>query len=325
MKKLALVLALLASNVLAEEVVVTGYGNTCRAALANAKNLAIEKVTGTFVMGESSTDGHTYREDIVQYNGGILKSYTVLDTTIQNGCNVTIHADVDEKKNNRVRRNRIDPINADYDEYEQRKRVVGNLDNISKAVYAYVTDVYVSHKNGYIVVNAKVHLGLQEKWVSDLKSLTVVIGEDGLTSNNLYSNMHGGLVAGLINSNPFAAVTIGMAAQPPQPKTSNDMMVCFDSSDCRNLGVDFVRIPRQPKLIIKGNGRIIYEQYIDMELYKFVSVGETRSHPVFKSFSRKYNQPTLLLNTDKTQHLDVQFNVEDRFARKLGELEIYLK
>lgn len=325
MKHLALVLALFASSAFAEQVTTTGYGKTCEAALVNAKTLAIEKVTGTFVLGESSTDGKKYHENIVQYNGGILNSYEVLDTEIGNGCYVRILADVDEKKNNRVFIHQPRNINTGYDEHEQRKRVVANLDNISKAVYATITNVHVSHKTGYVVVDADITLGLQQKWVSDLKSLTKVIDEEGYTSNNAYSNMHGGLVAGIMNSNPLAAVTIAMAGNPPEPKRSEEMMVCFDDVDCRNLGVDFVRIPREPKLTIKGNGRIIYEQYIDIELYKFLSAGQSKSHPFFKSFSRKYNQPTLMLNSERTQQIKVRFRIDDSVAKNITELEIYLK
>lgn len=325
MKRLALVLALLASSAFAEQVVVTGYGKTCDSALMSAKVQAVEKVTGTFILGESSTDGDSYREDIAQYNGGILNSYEVLDTRIKNGCYVKIRADIDEKKNNTLVVQRPSNLNTDYNEYDLRERVVRNLDNVSKAVYATITNVQVTHKSGYVVVNADVTLGLQQKWISDLKSLTKVIGEEGYTSNNAYSNVHGGLVASLINSNPLAAVTIAMAGNPPAPKTREAMMVCFDASDCRNLGVDFVKIPREPKLTIKGNGSIIHEQYIDIELYKFLSAGQTKSHPFFKSFSRKYNQPTLMLNSDRTQQVRIQFTVEDRIAKEISELEIYLK
>lgn len=325
MKRLAAALVLLSSVAFAEQVTTTGYGNTCDNALLNAKTLAVEKVTGTFILGESSTDGRKYHEEIVQYNGGVVNSYEVTDTTINDGCYVTIVADIDEKKDNRLVIQKPESFNAEYDEYNQRERVVRNLDNVSKAVYAKITDIQVSHKSGYIVVNAVVTLGLQHKWVSDLKSLTDAIDEAGYTSNNAYSNMHGGLVASLINSNPLAAVTIAMAGNPSEPKRREDTMICFDVSDCRNLGVDFVRIPREPKLIIRGNGQKVYQQYIDMELYEFLDAGQTKSHPFFKSFSRKYNQPTILLNSQRTQQIKVRFNIEDRVAKDITKLEIYLK
>lgn len=325
MKRLALVLALLASSAFAEQVVVTGYGNTCDSALMNAKVQAVEKVTGTFILGETSTDGDSFHEEITQYNGGILNSYEVLDTKIKNGCYVKIRADIHEKKNNNIVVQRPSSFDASYNEYDQRERVVRNLDNVSKAVYATITNLQVSHKSGYVVVDADVTLGLQQKWISDLKSLTKVIAEEGYTSNNAYSNVHGGLVASLINNNPLAAVTIAMAGNPAPPKTREAMMICFDVSDCRNLGVDFVRIPREPKLTIMGNGRILYEQYIDIELYKFLSAGQTKSHPFFRSFTRKYNQPTLMLNSDRTQQVRIRFSIEDSLARNVNQLEIYLK
>ena len=325
MKRLFLALALVSSNAFAEQVTVTGYGNTCDSALVNAKTLAVEKVTGTFVIGEASTDGKVYREDIATYNGGVLKGYDVLDTTISNGCHVRILADVDEKKNNRIVVQKLTNFATDYSEQDSRREVFSRLDDVSKAVYATMSNVRVSYKLGYAVVDADVTLGLQPKWVSDMKSFTGVIDDEGYMSNNAYSNAHGGLVSSLMGSNPFGALAIAMIGEPSKKPTRQDMMVCFDSSDCRSVGVDFARIPREPKLTIKGSGRILYEQYIDIKIYQFVEAGHKKNHPVFKSFNRQYNQPALLINSGTTQTIPITFNIEESLARTVKQLELFLR
>ena len=117
MKKLVIAMMLASSVAIADEVTVTGYGNTFDNALANAKLQALEKVTGTFIISESEYKDKQFKETIDQYNGGIITKYDIISSNKhQTGYEVTITADVDRKKDNRLKVNKPATLNVQRQE-----------------------------------------------------------------------------------------------------------------------------------------------------------------------------------------------------------------
>ena len=322
MKTLVAGLTLIASTSFAAQVTVDGFGNTCDAALQNAKQLAVEKVTGTFIAGKSSTDGNTYSEDIVQYNGGVITSYQVKETVTKDGCYVNLTANVEEKKDNRVVLNSSE-FSTDYKEYNKRKKVVNALDNPSSAMYATASNVRVVHKDGYVVVDADITLGLQPKWISDVKSFSTLLNEEGNVSNDLYSRAHASVVGSVMERSMPAAVVLAIIGEESPPQTNENMMVCFDGRDCMNIGADFGRMQMVPKLSIVGNNKVVYERLLfDNKLFEFIPAGSSKKYAVI---TRKYNQPAFIINTRNTQKMHVSFKVDDSVAREIKKLEIYIQ
>jgi len=257
MKYLFVILLLISNIASAKEVTVTGYGSTYDAALANAKMQALESVTGTFITGEQEYKNGKYSDSAKQYNGGIIKSFRVTEyKQVNSGVEVTIIADVVEKKDNRVTGKNEQEFNIEFGEHEQRRGVVDKLDNVNSMIAFTVSRPAYEIDRNSSIVTLNIGMQLQPKWVSDLQAFTSVIDEKGKTRSNTYANIHGGVVSGLITINPLIAAVFGSATAPSQPEYSEQNMVCFASSrgsfmDCKNIGVTFVNIPKYPKLIVE--------------------------------------------------------------------------
>jgi len=328
MKKTLLALLLATSFAFAEEVTVTGYGNDYNAALENAKVLALEKGASTYIIGEKRATEGRVTESIEQYNGGAIKSFNVISRrNTPLGWEVDIVADV-VPKDNRVIRNNTD-FSADFKEFSERERVVNKLDNVGSAISATVVNPTYSVGRYSTVATGRVVLSFQPKWVSDMREFTKVVNQKGSTSNNAYKTLHGQGVAALLQVSPVAAVGAFVLGQPSEPPMSNDMMICFDGSDCYNVGVNFDNMPRVPKLVlasvIKGNEYILYEQELDMKMYEFIQAGEGRYHSIFTQYKTNYNQPTLIVHPNRQHVVDVSFAIDNTLARQMDNIKVYLR
>jgi hypothetical protein len=270
MKNLLISLMFLASVAVAEEVKVTGYGANYNSALENAKVAALEMGASTFLIGESTARNGRLTEEIDQYNGGIINKYSVISQrNTGSGVEVTIVADV-VPKNNKVLHGK-NVLNLDFEEYQKREKIINRLDNVGKAIHAKVTHSQSKIGRYETTVRGTVLLTWQPKWITDMKSLGVVMDDKGKTSNNVYDNVSGSVVNALMTRGGFIGAMIGMgvdsAVRPNTPPPSDSMMYCFSqfynsSFNCTNAGVD-LNFPRNPKLVIvaktdRGNVAVSY-------------------------------------------------------------------
>jgi len=338
MRSLLFSLMLIASVAVAEEVQVTGYGSNYNSALENAKVAALEKGASTFIIGESTARNGKMTEEIDQYNGGVIKKYDIVSQRSTNlGYEVTIVADV-VPKNNAVRKTKT-PFNVDFEEYEKREKIVNRLDNVGKAIHAQVTKTGTKIGRYETTVYGQVVLTWQPKWVTDMKSLTSVINEKGTTTNNVYDNVAGSGINGLMSRFGVLGAMTGMAVDSairPTPQQNSDyMMVCFgeyygNGVDCNNLSVDMT-FPRSPKLVlvakVEGRGHVVlYEQYLDMKMYKYVSSGDSmNTSNLFKSYKVSFHNPALLVYEQQSQVVDLTFNVDNSIIKSVTEIGVYLK
>jgi hypothetical protein len=328
MKKTLLALLLATSFAFAEEVTVTGYGNDYNAALENAKVLALEKGASTYIIGEKRATQGRVTESIEQYNGGVIKSFKVISHRNDPlGYEVEIVADV-TPKDNRVIRNNTD-FSADFKEFSERERVVNKLDNVGSAISATVVNPKYNVGRYSTVASGRVVLTFQPKWVSDMREFTKVVNQKGLTSNNVHKTLHGQGVAALLQVSPIAAVGAFVLGQPSEAPMSNDMMVCFDGSDCYSVGVNFENMPRVPKLVlasvVNGNEYILYEQELDMKMYELIHAGEGRYHSTFSAYKTNYNQPTLIVYPNRQHVVDVSFVIDNTLAKQMDNIKVFLR
>jgi hypothetical protein len=335
MKIFLVILLFISSIASAKEVTVTGRGSTYDRALANAKMLALENVTGTFVIGQSEYKDREFRESMEQYNGGIIKSFRVKEyKELPHHIEVTITADVVEKKDNRIAGKNEQSFNMQFDEHEQRRVVVDKLDNVNNMIAidvekpTYEVDRYSS------IISIGIDMRMQPKWVSDMQAFTDVIGEEGSTSNNAYASVHGGVVSSVMTSNPVAAVLVGVLGAPAPKKKSEQTMVCFAKSrgsflNCKNVGVSFVKIPKYPQLVVEvisdGVKYTVYKQRLSMKMYEFVHPGEYRNHYFFKSYKEEFHQPAWVIYTGESEERILRFKLDNKIAKDVQKVRVFLQ
>ena len=320
MKKTLLSLLFVSFFAHAEEVTVTGYGTDFNSALQNAKVAALEKGASTFMIGKNEArDGRVY-ENIDQYNGGVIKSYDVIDAQrTANGFNVTIVADV-EPKNNQVR-----TTQEQFIEFDERYTVADRLSNVSDAIVAQAAKPTLNIGSGMTTVSVNVELSWQPKWLSDMRSFTSVINEDGRKHNNIHENVAGGLTNFALGAaGPIAGWLTWEATKPPPVQRSDSMMVCFNDG-CKNLNVD-INLPRNPKLVLAAdNGMVLAEHFVNIELYKFASAGDVEYNRYVRSFKETYDQPALVVYENRKQVVRLKFNQPTNVLRNVKHVNVYLK
>lgn len=333
MKKTLLALLFACSSALAEEVTVTGYGTNYHAALDNAKVSALEKGASTFIIAESNARNGRVDEKIDQYNGGVIKTYRIVEhRSTPIGYEVTIVADV-VPKNNTVKRTTT-PLDLQFDEYEKRERVVRRLDDVGKAIHANIANPQTKIGRDETTISTNIELSWQSKWLSDMKLFTSTINEKGKTTSNTREGIAGGVATALIGVSPILGA-IGWEALKPDPiQLQDNMMVCFgmyirSSVDCFNLDVDMT-MPRNPKIVIIGKIRgqdvFLHEQYLeDTRMYQFVSAGDSRNNRYFPKFKTTYNQPALVIYENEKHSIPVKFAVSNDLVKQLESVQVYLR
>jgi hypothetical protein len=331
MKKTLLSLLIMSSIASAEEVRVTGYGATYNSALENAKTQALEKGASTFIIGENRARNGHVTEEIDQYNGGVIKTYTIVSRNSTHiGYEVEIIADV-VPKNNSMKRNSGTSLDIDFEDYDKRERVVRHLDNVSTAIRADVMPT--SHKIGRYetTVNTNVVLSWQPKWISDMKSFASVVNQKGNTSNNIRDRVTGSAISYSMTAfgtlGALTSLGVYNATKPNEQPTNQNMMVCFSGNECSSIDVDMT-FPRNPKLVlvanIGGQEVVLYEQFLDMKMYRYVPAGETVNNSIFKSYNVRYNQPALLID-ERQQTVPVSFNLSNDVIRNVSSVNVFLR
>jgi len=334
MKKLAIALMLASSVVFADEVTVTGYGSTFDNALANAKMQALEKVTGTFIISESEYKNKNYKESIDQYNGGIINKYDIISSSKEStGYKVTIVADVDRKKDNRMNANKPVALNVQQQDYKEKQKVFDRLDDFSKAVSIQLSQPTYNVGRNSTTVNLNVAMSFQPKWVSDMKSFGKVIDEEGKTSSNIYPTIHGSIVSGLMTTIPLAAIAVAEIGKPKQVANLDDTMVCFartkgSSASCQSIGVDFRNMHATPRIVVYGSINEkdveLWSQYAHPTFYEVLHAGDKRA-TWFKNINNTYNQPALLVYENEQQIANVRFVIDNKQMDQIKNIKVVLQ
>lgn len=154
----------------------SGTGKTCEEALLNAKKFALEKVNGSWIKTtQRSVDGK-YNEDIVQYSGGVIKSYKYL----RNDCTfVIIEAEVMQRSNKvqlegaDVTRQQIVHIQGIKEAFDRKQVAINAIDKRSEAIYFKPKNTQMQlHPNGKdIIVSIEGTFAFTDKWRADYLAL----------------------------------------------------------------------------------------------------------------------------------------------------------
>ena len=341
-KNKALLVALaIAFQVNAEVVTVTGYGDSYDGALKNAKIAALEKVAGTFIISDTVwRSNESVFEQIKQYNGGVIKSYKVLD---QRQGQVTIEADVDVIKNNKIFVDNSsaidqDKLNANINNFNSKLNIIKYLDDPKKAFYVKPTQVQAIPKGSHVSFKINTHVQWQPKWISDIKSFHSLIDDKGNTHTDTRDKMAAGLLNKAITTNQYLGILGSLIYTSTQEnhQRSQDPMICLSdrrtSSDvtCYNIAGGFNNMPyNQMKVEVAAydlNGKQIYKTSVDVQnniMYEWVQAGEQKRS--IWGVTRTFDQPAIIVyeneamrfNIDLTMPTDIGKNVNNIIVRSI--------
>lgn len=175
-----IVLALASSLCFGETIDAVGYGQTPTASILDAKRQAIDRVSGSFVIGHVDVQGNMTYQNINQYSSGFIKEYQVVSTEKTNSLYVTtIRADVQPGKINDMSSNQdgtvsqtmIDQLtNAQYSD----NKLMEMLDVVTGDRNKFITRIskltYDTHGD-QTTVTVDYQIKWSPKWYDDLLTL----------------------------------------------------------------------------------------------------------------------------------------------------------
>lgn len=165
---------------LAVEVTAQGSGATMKAAIQDAKNNALEQVTGAFIVNQATTDGRAVSSKSAQYSGGVVKKYQLTSSSFDGRVHkVMIVADVDPAKTNGM----IVPTEIDLteqsfqiqehaDRYANVERIAKVLDDRQSAFAVTKPKIEYVPRGEFVEVRLTVGVTLQQKWVDDVRVMS---------------------------------------------------------------------------------------------------------------------------------------------------------
>lgn len=248
----------------AVEVTAQGSGATMKAAIQDAKNNALEQVTGAFVVNQSTTDGRSVSSKSAQYSGGVVKKYQMTSSSYDGHVHdVTIVADVDPAKSNGM----IVPTEIDLteksmqiqehaDRYSNVERIAKALDSRQAAFTTVPPKIEYVPRGEMVEVRVTTGVVLQKKWVDDVKIMSQQAGSPIDVKTSTSDVLWGIGVA----TAPFSLVGSSMirtAAQFTANKpTSYIASNCFsrtnavDVDECYAVGYMFGNVVRNDRFLV---------------------------------------------------------------------------
>ena len=326
MKYASLALLLVVSLCSAEEVVTTGYGDTFDSALRNAKVAALEKATGTWISSEHFLKNGKTSEQVVQYNGGVIKTYEVLS---YNNNEVKIKADVDVVKDNRVGTKSKDiptemrtTLRNQQHNREKIQAAVKFLDNKSKAFSIVTRDVTYNNKGSTTEVTVKATISWTPKWVSDVTTLGKTIDVYGKVNRDTHEQVSGSIVNAVFTT-PMAipAVFLHALTRPESLELSDQNQICVVNDSCYVTGIPFTMFDSDIRILVEGlsdNSKIYNTsvRFKDTNLYESIAAGDEKRGWLGSRIT--YYNPTIQINTNRQMNVTFSFLAD---TKNLSEVD----
>lgn len=336
--KLFLLAAAFAINANAEVVIVTGYGDSYESALKNAKIAALEKVAGTFIISDTVwRSNENVFEQIKQYNGGVIKSYKVLD---QKQGQVTIQADVDVIKNNKLLIDNgstvdQDQLNASIDNFNSKLNIVEYLDDPKKAFYVKPTQIQAVPKGSHVSFKINTHVQWQPKWISDIKSFHGLVNDKGNTHTDTKDRVAGTLLNNAMTTNPYLAILGSLMYSNTQEtyQRTQDPMVCISdrrtSGDvsCYNIAGGFNNMPyNEMKVEVTAydlNGKELYKTKVNVQnniMYEWVQAGQTKRSRW--GVTRTFDQPAIIVYENEAMRFNIDLTMPTNVGKNVNNITV---
>lgn len=328
----------------AAEVSVTGYGKTVDEALTNAMTVAVGQVAGTFVTGQSTLEGDTYRSRTDQYNGGRIRKQEILSVDEENGLfAVRILADVDTDKVNTVivsngaeiNARVADQLDSARDDHKKTRQIVEALDDPAQAFAVEVTQVTYRNRGELTDLIVQGRIVYSPKWYDDVRVMAKTIGRKVDIGSKWWEAMWGlaALSAAINPALPGTLFSVARHANPP-PKSSPEHMVCFgkdngwDIDECYETRHPFTNIRGDGRLriyggLVQGDGQLSFgELRLDLGDALFLGVYPGKRFYFSKSSTeRKFQSPGIVLFRKGAQPFEQVITLPTEKLTQAGRIE----
>lgn len=344
MKRWLTVLACLGLSAQAAEVTVTGYGKSVDEALANARTAAVGQVAGTFVTGQATLEGDTYRSRTDEYNGGRIRKHEILSVDEDDGLfAVRILADVDTDKVNTVIVSsgaEIDAQVADQldrarDDDEKTRRIVEALDDPAQAFAVEVTKLTYRNRGELTDLVVQGRIVYSPKWYDDVRVMAKTIGRK-VDIGSKWADALWGLAALTAAVNPALPGTMFSIARHANlpPKPSPEYMVCFGKDN--GWDIDECYETRHTLKNIEGDGRLrihggLVQDGVQLPFTEFqIGLGEDLFLGVFpgrrvyfskSATERKFQSPGIVLFRKGAQPFELAITLPTRTLTQASRIE----
>lgn len=316
-------------------VTTTGCGANYESALQNAKTQAVEQVTGTWMNGERQLKDDRLKERTAEYNGGVIKKYNVVESNQDdNQTCVTINAEVDVIKDNRMSANTAD-IPTDMrqglvdrqEKYSQAANAVDVLNNKNKAFTVNVQKVDYSNIGNTTRVTVIGVVAYTPKWKTDVESLAKTVNQTGGPKSNAIPNTAFGVAGGVATMNPVIGAGIGLFIRPDDPKNNPEPMLCIadkfndNPDECYFLGEEFGAFnkPLQIAVLDQTNTPLSQWSLSETKLYQKMYPGQSK-YGLF-GYKKTYENPTLVLYLDEEVKMKFTFDVPTQYLASVEKLK----
>jgi len=321
------------ANVGAEIVQATGFGDNFNEALHQSKLEALQQVVGTFMVGTREIKDDKVFEDILEYHGGYIRSYDVLEYN-ETTHSVTISADVEVLKDNTMHV-KGDEFELDPDiiqDYEEKQVIIDKFDDPNQAFFTKIMDIKIRPGKHYYKYDLYGVITWQPKWVSDLETFLKHSTKDGKTKGQLDVK-----VSGVGGGNIFTTVAsaVGDAIVNAPQEQSDNSMVCFASKKdkdvefCKESVSGFSNMPvySDMKIDILGFDKndnqvhLINSHVGTNSLYDTVYKGEVKKYFLTK---RTFNQPGVIIHKNGLQFFNQTVKIDKSIAEQITKIKIII-
>lgn len=155
-----------------------GIGSTCADALKQAKSLAIENATGSYVISKKSlTADKYYDESLTEFSGGVVTSFHIIKSDGEQPCLVRIYAEINIDSTSRellTKENRIDlgEIGAYAENRLDGQSIIEKLLNNPEHFNVETSDVYINTNSESTQIDFKISkITFSKSLKSDLEAL----------------------------------------------------------------------------------------------------------------------------------------------------------
>lgn len=343
MKKIVLATCLFSQVAFAAVTVETkAVGSTEEQAVRRAKLAAIEKVTGSFNLGQRSSRNETYSEEIDDYVSGIIiKSDIVESYRLNDQWYVTLVAVVDETKPSTFKVEKDKPLfdesaHSKIKEMNSRVEMMRKFDQPGNMLRFETKDVSISPNHITTMVAIQGTVKWQQKWVNDFENFTKVSGNLNQEKKTYNSNVY---TAATFSHPVFVVGNIMMNGSESQIRPGYSY--CFaekgnsiDGQRCSNIGYELTNFPKYNTVttyvtLKDSRGNIVEKlRYTlqDIKMSHFIGAGSTKrdNHFLFTT-SHYFKTNTSVIITDAQIPVKLNLLLNNNLASKVSTYTVEIQ
>lgn len=229
----------------ADTVIAEGIGTTCDDALRQAKNLATERIAGSYVNSQRSLRNDSMLEESVnEYTSGVVTSFSILSSDGQQPCKVKIQAVVDIEKSKLlappIANNSVDlgHIGSLVDKRKDGILIASQLINRPEHFSVDMSEMTFQNASGRTQIEFDIRkISYTGQWQADLEALLSVQKKPQIYERPGAASIGKGLLALVALPILIPAIIIAAPFMKPEPKKepqNPENSLCFQDSSNRD-------------------------------------------------------------------------------------------